>query len=138
VCSRVSVYVFSDINCGRRHGVREMKAKGNGYLVEQLLVGWFDLRNMDNWIACLSIGIRLLHWRQWILTKMGRAKWAGQAVSMKTWETRNGILTLKKSSDESTRFLITLLKQTWKRKDKRVYAGFNWLMIRSSAQLNDC
>jgi hypothetical protein len=72
------------------------------------------------------------------LTKIRRAKWAGQAVSMITWETWNGILTLKKSSDESTRFLMTQLKQTWKTKDVRGYVGFNWPRIRSSGQLNNC
>jgi hypothetical protein len=62
----VSAYLVTLI-CGSRHGVREIKAKGNGYLVEQLLVGWFDFRNMDNWIACRSIGFRLPHWRQCIM-----------------------------------------------------------------------
>jgi hypothetical protein len=72
------------------------------------------------------------------LTKLWGAKCAGQAGSMITWETRNGILTLKKSSEESTRFLMTQLKQTWKRKDIKLYVGFNWPRIRSSGQLNNC
>jgi len=44
ICVRglVSSYLVRII-CGRRHGVREMKAKGNGYLVEQQAFWWDDL-----------------------------------------------------------------------------------------------
>jgi hypothetical protein len=38
----VSSYLVTFI-CGRRHGVREMKAKGNGYFVEQQAFWWDDL-----------------------------------------------------------------------------------------------
>jgi len=71
------------------------------------------------------------------LTKLRGEKYAGQAVSMITWETRIGSLTLKKNSEESTSFLVTQLKQTWKRKNIRLYVGFNWPRIRSSGQLNN-
>jgi hypothetical protein len=38
----VSSYLVTFI-CGRKRGVREMKAKGNGYFVEQQAFWWDDL-----------------------------------------------------------------------------------------------